>query len=122
MSSSRQARGRDAEDRALAFLQSRGLALLRRNYHCRLGELDLVMQDGNVLVFVEVRLRRNRGFGTAAESVDQHKQDKLMQAALHFMAAEPALSGLPVRFDVMALSNLRVDDSCWIKNAFDAEQ
>lgn len=80
------------------------------------------MRDGESVVFVEVRLRRNRAFGSAAESVDQRKQDKLMQAALHFMAAEPALAALPVRFDVMALSNLRVDDSCWIKNAFDAEQ
>lgn len=105
---------------ALEFLEARGLTLIQANYHCRLGELDLVMRDSNSLVFVEVRLRRNPDFGSAAESVTRNKQDKLWRAALHFTASRPDLASLPVRFDVIALSDMHIDDNCWIKNAFGA--
>lgn len=112
------AHGKEAEQLALAYLQSRGLELVEANYHCRLGELDLVMKDGNSLVFVEVRLRRNPYYGSAAESVTRNKQDKLWRAALHFTASRPDLASLPVRFDVIALSDMQINDKCWIKNAF----
>jgi putative endonuclease len=112
--------GQRAEDLALAFLESRGLRLLARNYHFRLGEIDLVMRDGETLVFVEVRLRHTCGHGSAAESVTRNKQDKLIQGALHFLGARSELDELDVRFDVLAMSELQVDESCWIKNAFDA--
>lgn len=120
MSREHRAHGKQAEKLALDFLESRGLKLIEENYHCRLGELDLVMRDGNFLVFVEVRLRRNPNFGSAAESVTRNKQDKLWRAALHFTASRPELASLPVRFDVIALSDMRIDDNCWIKNAFGA--
>lgn len=116
----RRARGQQAEKMALEFLKSRGLKLIEENYYCRLGELDLVMRDNDSLVFVEVRLRRNPGFGSAAESVTRNKQDKLWRAALHFTASRPDLASLPVRFDVIALSDMQIDDNCWIKNAFGA--
>lgn len=120
MSRERRAQGKEAEKLAQEFLVSRGLKLVEANYYCRLGELDLVMRDKDSLVFVEVRLRRNPDFGSAAESVTRNKQDKLWRAALHFMASRPDLASLPVRFDVIALSDMRIDDSCWIKNAFGA--
>lgn len=120
MSRDRRAHGKEAEKLAQEFLVSRGLKLVEANYYCRLGELDLVMKDKNSLVFVEVRLRRNPDFGSAAESVTRNKQDKLWRAALHFTASRPDLASLPVRFDVIALSDMRIDDSCWIKNAFGA--
>lgn len=112
--------GQQAEDLALAYLEFQGLQLLARNYHFRLGEIDLVMRDGEALVFVEVRLRQGRGHGSAAESVTAGKQDKLIRGALHFLGTRPELADLNVRFDVLALSELRVDESCWIRNAFDA--
>lgn len=120
MSREHRVQGNQAEKLALEFLESRGLKLIEGNYHCRLGELDLVMRDGNFLVFVEVRLRRNPNFGSAAESVTRNKQDKLWRAALHFTASRPELASLPVRFDVIALSDMQIDDNCWIKNAFGA--
>jgi len=58
--------GRAAEDHALATLQNAGLRLLQRNFRCRFGEIDLIMRDGNVLVFVEVRHRSSARFGSAA--------------------------------------------------------
>jgi len=113
-------RGRQAENLALAFLQSQGLTLLARNYHFRFGEIDLVMRDGKAVVFVEVRLRQGRGHGSAAESVTRSKQDKLIRGALHFLGARPELAELAVRFDVLAMSELRVEESCWIRGAFEA--
>jgi putative endonuclease len=61
--------GQAAESRAEAFLKTQGLTLVARNWRCRFGEIDLVMQDGSTLVFVEVRLRSRSDFGGAAASV-----------------------------------------------------
>ncbi|MGD2112733.1 MAG: YraN family protein, partial [Gammaproteobacteria bacterium] len=64
-------RGRNAEQQARQYLQAHGLRVLQCNYHSRHGEIDLVMQDGDSVVFVEVRYRRQPRYGTAAESVDR---------------------------------------------------
>jgi putative endonuclease len=110
-------RGRQAEDRALDFLLKQGLCLIERNYRCRYGEIDLVMEDGRTLVFVEVRFRGNPRFGGALESVDRRKQAKLLATAAHFLK-ERRLDR-PARFDVAALSpaagGLAVE---WVRNAF----
>ena len=119
---STKARGDDAESRALAWLQARGLQLVERNYRvargpsARGGEIDLVMRDRDgTLVFVEVRQRRSRGHGGAAASVTAAKQRRLVHAAQHFLlrfAAPP-----PCRFDVLALEGDTVE---WLQAAFDA--
>jgi putative endonuclease len=121
LTADKRAQGKRAEQLAQAYLQTRGLQFIQSNYHCRMGELDLVMREADTLVFIEVRLRRSTAFGTAAESVTRRKQDKLWRAALHFMASRPDLASLAVRFDVIALSGMAVEDSCWIRNAFGAE-
>ena len=118
MTADRRTQGKRAEQLAKTWLQARGLVLVQANYHCRMGELDLVMREADTLVFVEVRLRRSTAYGSAAESVTRSKQDKLRQAALHFIASRPDLASLAVRFDVIALSGMRIEDSCWIRNAF----
>ena len=66
--------GAEAEDLACAWLQARGLRLLERNYRSRRGEIDLIMQDGEQLVFVEVRYRASNRYGSAAESITSAKQ------------------------------------------------
>jgi putative endonuclease len=110
-------RGRLAEDRALAFLEREGLRLIERNYRSRFGEIDLIMDDGAMLVFVEVRFRRSSRFGGALESVDRRKQAKLLSTASCFLN-ERRLDR-PARFDVAALapngSGLAIQ---WIKGAF----
>jgi putative endonuclease len=106
--------GKKAEDVACSFLQRNGLTLLERNYHCRYGEIDLIMLDSNTLVFVEVRYRSSTKFGSAAESVDSNKQRKLVFTANHYLQKHP--TNQPTRFDVVALSPQQQPE--WITNAF----
>ena len=117
----RRARGARVEALAREYLQRHGLAPIAANANYRDGELDLVMRDGDTLVFVEVRYRRSAGYGGGAASVDAGKQRKLVRAAQSFLAAHPALAAAPCRFDVIAIdgdaSAPRVD---WIRNAFEA--
>ena len=107
--------GQSAESRAEAFLQRHGLKLVARNWRCRFGEIDLVMQDGATLVFIEVRLRSRSDFGGAAASVTPAKQKQLLATARQYLAALKTLP--PCRFDVVALSGDAAPE--WIKNAFD---
>lgn len=114
-----QADGNEAEDLALQFLQRQGLKLLGRNQHSRVGELDLVMRDGDSVVVVEVRKRAHRTFGGAAGSVDRRKRDKIVLATRHWLSTRDDLARCPVRFDVITFdAEQRID---WIKAAFDAD-
>jgi putative endonuclease len=107
--------GQSAEARAEAFLKTHGLTLVARNWRCRFGEIDLVMQDGSTLVFVEVRMRSRSDFGGAAASVTLAKQKKLLAAARQYLSTLKTLP--PCRFDVVALSGNAAPE--WIKSAFD---
>ena len=113
--------GAHYESAALAHLIHAGLALVVRNYHCRFGEIDLVMRERDVVVFVEVRYRRSRGYGGGIDSVDAGKRAKLVRAAAAFLADHPRLADATCRFDVLAIggtSAAPVFD--WRRNAFEA--
>ncbi|SMF95939.1 putative endonuclease [Methylomagnum ishizawai] len=108
-----------AEDRALGFLQEQGLRLVERNYRCRYGEVDLIMEEGETLVFVEVRYRASQKFGGALESVDRRKQAKLWNTATCFLRERRY--DRPARFDVAALSPAAGGFAVlWVKDAFQA--
>ena len=109
--------GRNAELAALDFLLGRGLRLLQSNYRCRFGEIDLIMQDGREIVFVEVRQRSSGLFGGAAASISSHKRQKLVLAARHFLAEHGEQA---CRFDAMLLDSSDQAGFEWIKNAFDS--
>jgi putative endonuclease len=109
------ARGAMAEAAAEEFLNGHGLRLLERNYRCRFGELDLVMRDGDTLVFVEVRYRGSNSFGGAVASITAAKREKLLRAARHYMATRREIPAC--RFDAVLLSG-DTHDLEWIKNAF----
>ena len=131
----KQLRGDAAESLAESFLVLQGLNLVQRNFSCRFGEIDLIMEHQQSLVFVEVRLRKalempvNRAFpdcsqrtihdyGGAIESVSPAKQRKIIRAAQFYLttlAYEP-----PCRFDVVALDKLDAANIEWLRNAFDA--
>lgn len=117
------ASGQEAENLALATLTAGGLRLMVRNYRCPQGELDLVMTDGETLVMVEVRFRRERDFGDAAASVNTRKQQKLLHAAQHFLQQDARYRRRPLRFDVVAVSktNDGKTQTDWIKDAFRAD-
>jgi len=109
--------GADKERLAAAFLKGQGLRLIGRNHRCRFGEIDLIMQEGDQLVFVEVRYRAGTRFGTPEQTVDYHKQRRLCAAASHYLQVHPSV--LPCRFDVVAVG--AQDRIQWFKNAFNAE-
>ncbi|MDR9467371.1 YraN family protein [Marinospirillum sp.] len=115
----RQLQGRAAENAACQFLTARGLQLLEQNFLCKLGEIDLILMDGQTLVFAEVRFRKNPHFGGAAASVTPSKQRKLQRAAQVYLqrcGQTPAC-----RFDVLAMTldrNSQLICENWIKNAF----
>jgi putative endonuclease len=112
----RQARGQQAEQAAAQILAASGLRLVTTNYRCRGGEIDLVMRDGECLVFVEVRLRTNARFGGALASVTPAKQQRLLTAARHYLARS-AWPG-PCRFDVVGFDAKGRHD--WVRNAIEA--
>lgn len=123
-STERQLSGQRGEARAEQLLGRSGLRVIERNYRCRAGEIDLVMldpdtADGDVLVFVEVRLRAPGALVEAIETVDRNKQRKLIQAARHFLMAHPAHAAGPCRFDVIAIDDAEAEP-VWVRNAFDA--
>ncbi|MGB5454197.1 MAG: YraN family protein [Sedimenticolaceae bacterium] len=108
--------GKDAETRAETLLRRSGLRPIARNYRCRAGEIDLIMRDGEHLVFVEVRLRSHPGYGGALSSVGTHKQQRLILAARHYLMSS-GWQG-PCRFDVVGFD--RGGDATWISDAFSA--
>jgi putative endonuclease len=107
--------GAQAEQVAAKFLQRHGLTLIKTNYHCRFGEIDLVLRDGETLVFAEVRQRSRSDFGGAAASIDAHKQQRLILTAQHYLASLPRIP--PCRFDALLLDGAGNID--WVKNAFE---
>jgi putative endonuclease len=115
MAASRDA-GMLAEDLALAHLKQHGLELLERNFRCRMGEIDLIMRDGETLVFVEVRLRSRSAFASAAESIDARKQRRIVMAARYYLSGRPER---PCRFDCVVLDRASADAVEWIRSAFE---
>jgi putative endonuclease len=103
-----------AEDLALRFLLAQGLRLRTRNYACRMGEIDLVLQDGDMLVFVEVRQRRSHTYGGAAESITARKRARLVAAARHFLGRERQMP--PCRFDAVLVDG--ASRVTWVRDAF----
>ena len=109
-------KGQLAKEKACKFLQQQGLTLIEKNYRCRNGEIDLIMQDKNQLVFVEVRYRKCESYGTAIETVDQNKINKLISTAQYYISSNQL--DIPSRFDVVGFdASLNPN---WISNAFSA--
>jgi putative endonuclease len=112
--------GSEAEIVAARFLQKQGLILVANNYSCRFGEIDLIMRDGKTLVFVEVRLRSNPGFGGAALSITPAKQLKLARTAEHYLQQQGNMNGsIACRFDAVLMQKPSTDGIEWISNAFE---
>lgn len=115
----KQQSGDQAETAALAHLRGAGLTLIARNFLARGGELDLVMREGNTLVFVEVRFRADGSHGDGLDSVSATKQRRLIAAARQFLADNRKYIRWTTRFDVIALGTggLR-----WVKNVIALDQ
>lgn len=108
-------RGHDAEVQAQRYLSAHGLRPLAHNYRTRYGEIDLIMQEQDALIFVEVRLRNRADFGAAAETVTPAKQRRIRAAAAQFLQEHPQHAQRACRFDVVAFDRERIQ---WLRDAF----
>jgi len=111
-------RGKLAEDKAAEYLQQHGLREIKRNYRTKMGEIDLIMLDGDQTVFVEVRFRATTERMHAVETINKKKIRRIILASRYFLQTDQGNSGL-YRFDIVAMTgNPDSPEIDWIKNAF----
>lgn len=112
--------GARGEAIAVAYLKGRRYSIVERNFRCKGGEVDIVARDGRVYVFVEVKARRGKSFGSPQEAVTPFKQRQISKAALTWLAKKK-LPEAPARFDVIAIivRDHAVPEIEHISNAFD---
>lgn len=111
-------KGALGEARALTYLQQQGLALVTQNYRCRSGEIDIIMRDGQELVFVEVKFRSGQQFGSAVEFFHPHKRKKFESAIQHYMLENQLNPSLIAhRIDIVGIDVLSNNDDkiSWLK-------
>ena len=111
--------GQSAEEAACQFLLAKGLRLLTRNFRCKVGEIDIIMQDQQEIVFVEVRVRNHPHFADGFDSVDYFKQQKIIKAATYFLCGKNWFDKVNCRFDVISISYAQAGPAMdWLKDAF----
>ncbi|EAY31138.1 YraN family protein [Microscilla marina] len=101
MKTPQQKKGKYGENLAAAFMQNKGYTLLERNYRYKRGEIDIIAQTGDVLVFVEVKLRSSDNFGLPEESVSENQQNLIIQTAEQYIEEIDWESD--IRFDIVAI-------------------
>jgi len=109
--------GERAEQQACQFLKAQGLKLIEKNWHYYTGEIDLIMQDDDDIVFVEVRYRTNINYGKPIETISQSKRKKIIKTALCYLQRKKWLNR-SCRFDVVSIYQEKLE---WIKHAFTAD-
>ena len=120
---SRLRKGLRFEDRARSYLEQRGLSLLAQNFRGRRGEIDLIMRDGERICFIEVKYRKSRAYGGAANAIPTAKRRRIVDTALYYLATHADARVLAPRFDALLIQENPDGgaDTEWIKNAFYAE-
>lgn len=89
--------GNFGEEAAAEYLRGKGMSIIKQNFYCRAGEIDIIARDGEYTVFAEVKTRKNSRYGTAAEFVDYRKQERIIKTALVYVGA----AEIAMRFDVV---------------------
>jgi putative endonuclease len=119
MSFSRMHTGKRGEEMAAAHLAQAGYRIVERNYRCLFGEIDIVAEEGGILVFVEVKSRRSAAYGDPQLAVGRRKQEKMSRIALHYLG-ERRMGQRPARFDVVSVRLLPQGHKIeLIRNAFE---
>ncbi len=108
--------GNDFENLAAKYLKEQGMSIIKQNFYCKMGEVDIIAKDGNYLVFVEVKYRKSKSKGTAAEAVTFNKMKKISRCADCYMMLTRQSSNTSVRFDVIAIEEGHLKH---LKNAFE---
>lgn len=104
------------ENLVAEYLKTQGYEILEKNYRCRIGEIDLIAKEGETLVFVEVKYRRDDKMGNPKEAVNRKKQKKISMAASYYLMRECGRMDIPCRFDVAAVLGEQIEV---VKNAFE---
>jgi putative endonuclease len=110
-------KGRKGETQAASFLEGRGFIILGRNIRSQYGEVDIIVQEGDVIVFVEVKTWTAFGVDSLQYSIDKKKQTRIINTAEIFLSTHPEFDGLAMRFDVIFIKD---DTFTHIQNAFTA--
>ncbi len=117
--------GQLAELNARQFLEKQGLIFKEKNYRVKCGEIDLIMQDEDHLVFIEVKMRHNLDYGDTLEIISKSKQSKVIRAATHYLVTHHLYDSAFCRFDAIGISpdknNPSLQEITWIKNAFEVQ-
>lgn len=95
--------GSEKEALAADYLIARGFRILERNFRCRIGEIDLIAEEGEYLVFIEVKYRKGRGAGLPEDAVTMKKQRTISRVAMYYLTTRKKRTDLPCRFDVVAI-------------------
>lgn len=109
-------KGAAYEQVAIEYLQSQGMAILEHNYRNRKGEIDIIGRDGEYIVFIEVKYRRDTSKGDPVEAVDYGKQRTICKVADYYRMMHHMGDFSPVRYDVIAICG---EDIMWYQNAFE---
>lgn len=111
--------GKQAEISAKCYLEQQGLVLISENYSCKLGEIDLIMDDADQVVFIEVKYRKSASYGSSIEMVNPRKQKKIILTARHYLHQHHLTETISSRFDIIGIvPNQPIQ---WLKNAFYSE-
>ena len=112
--------GQETEEMALEFLKNNGLTLISKNFQCRCGEIDLIVDDNGTIVFVEVKYRKSDKFGGPLLAVSKDKIHKLTKTAQFYLQqAKLNEYNTPCRFDIVSLlGSMPEPEITWLKNAF----
>lgn len=115
------ARGRHWEEEAARWIRKRGADIIKRNFTCRIGEIDIIARDGDEIAFIEVKYRSRSGFGSGAEHVTFTKQRRIVSAARLYLQYHRHAPAQVFRFDVISISESPDGAKFqWIKSAFEA--
>lgn len=107
--------GRIGEKMAREYLLQQGYFIVKMNYSCKIGEIDIIASKRDVIVFVEVKYRKNSSFGVSFEAVDRKKQYKIRNVAEYYITYELEKTDVNCRFDVIGIDNGNITH---IENAF----
>lgn len=107
--------GFSAENDVRAYLEKQGLIFVTANYYSHFGEIDLIMQDKDYLIFIEVRMRKSATLLSALETIDKRKQQRIRKTAICYLQANRLLDKTNCRFDIVTVEKGEIN---WLKNAF----
>ncbi|WP_010257828.1 YraN family protein [Treponema primitia] len=101
---SKSSKGREGENRAAEALEKKGMQIIARNFRSRTGEIDIIAQENETIVFVEVKTWTHYGFEDLRLGIDEKKQRRIIETAKYFLLEHRKYNGMGIRFDVVFIS------------------